>query len=67
MPGVWYDNSKGWPLAAQTAAKTSLRGPETEERSMAFHLDDNELYFFNEGISTAAYEALGCHARTGAY
>jgi len=34
---------------------------------MAFHLDDNELYFFNEGISTAAYKALGCHARVGAY
>ena len=34
---------------------------------MAFHLDDNELYYFNEGISTAAYEALGCHARTGEF
>ena len=32
---------------------------------MAYHLDDTELYFFNEGISTAAYRALGCHACTG--
>lgn len=32
---------------------------------MAYHLDDKELYFFNEGISTAAYRALGCHACEG--
>ena len=32
---------------------------------MAYHLDDTELYFFNEGISTAAYRALGCHACVG--
>ncbi len=34
---------------------------------MAYHLDDTELYYFNEGISTAAYRALGCHAVEGAY
>lgn len=32
---------------------------------MAYHLDDTALYFFNEGISTAAYNALGCHRVTG--
>ncbi|MDO4572144.1 MAG: 1,4-alpha-glucan branching protein GlgB [Clostridia bacterium] len=34
---------------------------------MAYILDDTALYYFNEGISTAAYQALGCHAATGAY
>ena len=34
---------------------------------MSYHLDDNELYFFNEGTSVAAYEALGCHPCTGEY
>lgn len=28
---------------------------------MAYRLDDTELYYFNEGISTAAFRALGCH------
>ena len=28
---------------------------------MAYHLNDTELYYFNEGISTAAYRSLGCH------
>ena len=32
---------------------------------MAYHLDDTELYYFNEGISTAAYRALGCHRVEG--
>ena len=32
---------------------------------MAYHIDDTALYFFNEGISTAAYQSLGCHAMTG--
>ena len=31
---------------------------------MAYHLDDTELYYFNEGLSTAAYQTLGCHSRT---
>ncbi|MEG1523441.1 MAG: 1,4-alpha-glucan branching protein GlgB [Clostridia bacterium] len=34
---------------------------------MAYHIDDTALYYFNEGISTAAYQSLGCHAMTGAY
>ncbi len=34
---------------------------------MAYNLDDTELYYFNEGISTAAYRALGCHAVEGEY
>ena len=34
---------------------------------MAYALDDTALYYFNEGISTAAYQALGCHAGVGAY
>ncbi len=28
---------------------------------MGFYLDDTELYYFNEGISTAAYKSLGAH------
>ena len=32
---------------------------------MGYHLDDTELYYFNEGISTAAYRALGCHRVEG--
>ena len=31
---------------------------------MAYDLNDTELYYFNEGISTAAYRALGCHRVT---
>ena len=34
---------------------------------MAYHVDDTALYYFNEGISTAAYQSLGCHAMTGKY
>ncbi len=34
---------------------------------MSYVLDDTALYYFNEGISTAAYQALGCHAATGEY
>ncbi len=34
---------------------------------MAYHIDDTALYYFNEGISTAAYLSLGCHPMTGEY
>lgn len=34
---------------------------------MAYHIDDTALYYFNEGISTAAYQSLGCHAMLGEY
>lgn len=34
---------------------------------MSYVLDDTALYYFNEGISTAAYQALGCHAGVGEY
>ena len=34
---------------------------------MSYVLDDTALYYFNEGISTAAYQALGCHAGVGDY
>ena len=36
-------------------------------KAMAYILDDTALYYFNEGISTAAYKALGCHAAVGEY
>ena len=34
---------------------------------MAYHIDDTALYYFNEGISTAAYQSLGCHGMTGEF
>ena len=34
---------------------------------MSYHIDDTALYFFNEGISTAAYLSLGCHSMIGEY
>ena len=34
---------------------------------MNYHIDDTALYYFNEGISTAAYLSLGCHPMTGEY
>lgn len=35
--------------------------------TMAYHVDDTAMYYFNEGISTVAYQALGCHAMRGEY
>ena len=34
---------------------------------MRAYMDETALYYFNEGVSTAAYESLGCHLETGEY
>ena len=34
---------------------------------MSKYTDETALYYFNRGVSTAAYLELGCHAGTGEY
>ena len=34
---------------------------------MSKFTDETALYYFNRGVSTAAYRELGCHEATGEY